>query len=257
MTEQNFRNLSTRLSTGIVQVRWLALDTIAAGAWDGLAALLDDAERVRSERFHFERDRQAYVAAHALVRLMLSAQVPRPPAAWRFSANDHGKPEVMRDVRMPILRFNLSHTRGLVAVGLTLENDIGIDVEAIEPTRLSLALAERTFAPAEVAMLRETRPEDLSHALFAIWTLKEAVIKAMGQGLAIPLQGFALTLDPLSVQFSDAFAEDPANWLLWRQRPTSLHTLALALRHIDPAAVGVDASAVDASDLLALAERFR
>lgn len=234
----------------------MVLDGIAPHVWDGLAVLLDDAERARAQRFHFERDRQAYVAAHALARTMLSAQAGRQPTGWRFSTNAHGKPEVIGEAGVPRLRFNLSHTRGLVAVALTLENAIGIDVEAIDPKRLSFSLAERTFAPAEVAMLRETPSADLPEALFGIWTLKEACIKAMGQGLAVPLQAFTLTLDPLSIDFSRSIAENPSQWLLWRHKPTSLHTLALALRHPDPAAVLVDAGGLEASDVLALALQF-
>ena len=233
-------------------VRWLALEPIAPGLWDSLARLLDDAERARAARFHFARDRDAYVAAHALARTMLSGEVRRPPSDWRFAVNDHGKPEAICDPGAPALRFNLSHTRGLVAVALTMAHDIGVDVEIVEPRRLGLDLAARMFASAEVAMLRATAEADLPEAMFAIWTLKEACIKAMGRGLSVPLDAFALELDPLAVRFPALPGEDPAHWLLRRFRPTPAHTLALALRHPDPGAVCIDAGAITASQMLAL-----
>lgn len=236
-----------------MHVRWLALDAVAAELWGDLASLIEDTERERAARFYFERDRQAYIAAHALARTMLSAEAPRPPADWRFTANDHGRPEVIRDPGVPPLRFNISHTHGLVAVGMTLEHDVGIDVEAIDPKRLNIDLAERFFAPAEVDLLRATSAEALTDHLFAIWTLKEACIKAMGRGLSVPLDAFALELDPLGVQFAETLGENPAHWLLRRLAPTPAHTLALALRHPEPATVRIGAAAIAAPDLLALA----
>jgi 4'-phosphopantetheinyl transferase len=250
------------VSTTTVAVRWLVLESVAPAHWSVLAHLLDDGERARAERFYFERDRQAYVAAHALARTLLSVQSPRPPKDWCFSANTHGKPEVVQgdiahaDAALP-LRFNLSHTRGLVAVGVTLANDVGIDVEAIEPKRLGLELAERTFAPAEVALLRATPPDALPEALFAIWTLKEACIKAVGLGLAMPLEAFAVSLDPLAVDFAASLGENPGCWLLQRLAPTQDHTLALALRHPDPATVSIDAAGIEISDLVAAAGHFQ
>jgi 4'-phosphopantetheinyl transferase len=221
-----------------------------------LARLLDDDERSRAERFHFERDRQAYIAAHALVRTMLSTQHARRPEAWRFSTNAHGKPQIA-DENAPLpLRFNLSHTYGLVAVALTLSNEIGIDVEEIKPKRLSLDLAERTFAPAEVALLRAMPADRLPETLFAIWTLKEACIKAIGLGLAMPLDAFAVGLNPLTVSFAASLGESPAHWLLWRHTPTPAHTLALAMRHADPSSVRIDAAPLESAELIAAADYF-
>jgi 4'-phosphopantetheinyl transferase len=256
VTAPNSPDLLSRVSTASVEVRWLKLDDVAPEHWEQLALLLDDSERERAARFHFERDRQAYVAAHALARAMLSGQAPRPLAVWRFTTNVHGKPEVLRDAGTPPLRFNLSHTRGLVAVALTLEHDVGIDVELVDSKRFSFDLAARTFAPEEVELLRATLAADQPQALFAIWTLKEAVIKAMGRGLSMPLADFALSLDPLAVRFLKAHGEDLAQWFLRRFAPTQTHTMAVALRHPDPAAVSIAAAEVDASSLLAFASQF-
>lgn len=253
MSAPDLPDLIPPVSTAAVHVRWLALETVTPDAWEALASLLDDAERERASRFHFDHDRRAYIAAHALLRVLLSAEAPRPPTDWRFATGAHGKPEIAREPGVPPLSFNLSHTRGLVAVALTLTHDVGIDVEAIEPKRLSLELAERFFAPAEVALLRATPAEALPERLFAIWTLKEASIKAMGRGLSLPLDAFALALDPLAIHFSETVDEDPGQWLLRRWAPTPAHTLALALRHAAPATVATDAAGVSASDLLALA----
>jgi 4'-phosphopantetheinyl transferase len=256
VTAPNSPDFLAQVSTASIQVRWLVLDDVAPEQWGRLALLLDDDERARAARFHFERDRQAYFAAHALARAMLSGQMSRPPSSCRFATNAHGKPEVLREPGTPPLRFNLSHTRGLVAVALTLEHDVGIDVELVDAKRFSFDLAARTFAPAEVDLLRATPAADQPAALFAIWTLKEAIIKAMGRGLSMPLADFALSLDPLAVRFLEAHREDSARWFLRRFAPTRSHTMAVALRHPDPATVSVVAAEVDTSSLLAFAAQF-
>lgn len=235
-----------------VTVRWLAPGAVPADAWPLLTACLDAGERERAERFHFAADRAAYVAAHALTRALLSQQVPRPPAGWRFLAGPHGRPEIMPEVGDPPLRFNLSHNRALVAVAVTHACDIGIDVEAVDPARLTMDLAVHTFAPAEVAHVRALPDAARPQALFAFWTLKEAYIKAVGRGLSLPLDSFAFSLAPLAIRFSDACPDDPAVWRFARLSPTRTQALALAVRHPEPASVRLDAGEMSVSELLDL-----
>jgi 4'-phosphopantetheinyl transferase len=231
-----------------LEVRWLVLDRITPDQWSGLERMLDEAERTRANSFRFERDRNAYVAAHALARTMLSTHAPHPPSAWRFSTNAYGKPEIVTANGTPPLRFNLSHTRGLVAAAVTLENDVGIDVEAIDATRLTLDLAERYFAASEMDYLRRAPVDQQCETMFAFWTLKEAYVKAVGLGLSLSLDAFAYELEPLSIRFSPPLGDDPACWLLRRLKPTPDHALALALRHPFPGAVRLDAKAMQLSD---------
>lgn len=228
-----------------VTLRWLALDTIDATRWPALREVLDDTERARADRFHFERDRQAYIAAHALTRATLSRCVERPPEAWRFVVGAHGKP----DVDDGSLRFNLSHTRGFVAVAVAPAGDLGVDVERVDPRRFGPDLVERVFAPDERAYLRSLPAAAQTEAAYAFWTLKEAYIKAIGLGLACPLDAFHFVLDPLAVHFSPRLTDDPAQWLVRRWHPTSEHVMALALRHTEPDRVRIDARAARDNEL--------
>lgn len=238
------------MRANVVAVRWLELDQVAAGQWPRLEALLDDAERSRAARFAFDRDRLAYVAAHALGRALLSQWTGGAPQDWRFRIGDHGKPEVVTAPGQPLLRLNLSHTRGLAAAALTESHDVGVDVEWLDRRAPSRELAQRFFAAAECAYL-DTVPEDrFVETFLAFWTLKEAYVKAIGKGLAQPLDSFAFSLDPLAIRFDSALADDPARWLFHRMAPTPSHLLAVALRHPSPEAVTVDARAVTAAELL-------
>lgn len=243
------------LDRDTLEVRWLVLDQIKPDHWSILEGMLDESELARAGRFHFERDRNAYVAAHALVRTMLSAHAPYPPWAWRFSTGAHGKPEIIRAAGSPPLRFNLSHTRGLVAAAVTLDNDVGIDVEAVDAARLTLDLASRYFAASEMEHLRRVPVDQRPEAMFSFWTLKEAYIKAVGRGLSLSLDAFSYELEPLSIRFSPSLDDNPASWLLRRLKPSPDHALALALRHPSPEVVTMRAQAIDPSHLCALPDQ--
>ncbi|MEX2628708.1 MAG: 4'-phosphopantetheinyl transferase superfamily protein [Tistlia sp.] len=237
---------------------WLATERIGAADWPRLASLLDEAERRRAARFHFERDRQVYIAAHALLRATLSGLTGRAPQDWRFAVDDYGKPEAILLPGEPPLRANLSHTRGLAAVAVTLERDLGVDVEWLERGGSTLEIADRFFAPAECRQLAAVPRERVEATFLAFWTLKEAYIKAVGQGLSLPLDAFAFTLDPagqpLAIGFLPPIVDEPLHWLFRRFRPGPAHALAVAVRDPDPARLTVTAAPADLAALLALAD---
>jgi 4'-phosphopantetheinyl transferase len=218
------------LAADEVLVRWLETEQVPDADWPHLEALLDDAERARAQRFRFAHDRQSHVAAHALVRSTLSTLADRAPASWRFATNRHGKPEAVLREGEPRLRVNLSHSRGLVAVAVALESDIGIDVEWMRRGNLTRELGLEVFAPAECEAIGACGAEELDETLFAFWTLKEAYVKAVGEGFSIRLDSFAFSLDPLAIAFSNPLADDPSEWCFRRFCPTPDHAMALAVR---------------------------
>lgn len=237
------------MSSDAVVVRWLSVDDVDAALWPCLEGLLDDGERDRAGRFHFEHDRRAYVAAHALGRGLLSAWAGGEPSAWRFMADVHGKPEVLVPSSAPRLRLNLSHTRGAAAAVLTVDHDVGIDVEWRDRAISTLDLAQRFFAPSESALVRAAAPEDRGEIFLTLWTLKEAYLKATGTGLTQPLDSFAFSLFPTAISFRDKHSGDPAQWLFQSFKPTASHLMAVALRHPKPDRVPLLAMAVEASAL--------
>ncbi len=233
-------------------VWWIRTDN-AEESLPQLEALLDDTERARAARFHFQHDRSSYIVAHALGRSLLSAHAGGDPTGWRFAIGDHGKPEVISPHPGPRWRLNLSRARGLAAAVLTLDHDVGVDVEWRDRNpnpNPFIDLAEHCFAPAECAYLAITPPE-LAHEVFlTFWTLKEAYVKAIGKGLAQPLDSVAFTLNPLSIRFDSELAGDPAHWLLRRFQPTSDHLMALALHHPRPQDVTITTLAANSNLLL-------
>ena len=98
----------------------------------------------------------------------------------------------------PDLHFSLSHTRGLAACAVGRPYALGIDAEAWR-TPAPIELASRYFAPTEVRLLIARAPAERPSTFYRLWTLKEAYLKATGQGLAAPLDSFAFSLDPVAI----------------------------------------------------------
>jgi 4'-phosphopantetheinyl transferase len=195
-----------------------------------LLALLSEEERAKADRFMFPHDRDCYVAAHALLRATLSDYFARPPQDWTFVTGAWGKPRVDANDGSGRLSFNLSHTRGWVAVAVALDREVGVDVERIAPARADEEVARQLFAPAEFADFQQKPEAGRADAFFDYWTLKEAYIKAVGLGVALPLKDFAFTRDPLRIGFAPTLDDTPSRWLFRRFRPAPDIAMALAAR---------------------------
>lgn len=125
------------------------------------------------------------------------------PAELAFHRNKHGKPKLIHPPNSPI-RFNLTHTKNVIGVGVSLLDDIGIDVEhssrKTRKRRNLLRVAKRYFAPAEQALLEELdcEQEEQASVFIKLWTLKESYVKAVGRGIGAPpgLGAFSFDLRP-------------------------------------------------------------
>jgi 4'-phosphopantetheinyl transferase len=159
-----------------------------------LRTLLSEPETERMNCLRHERDRAMFRWARGLVRTVLASYLDCPCRDIRFAANDFGKPILLVDGPPP-LYFNLTHSRGAIAMAISGGREVGIDVEERRRPVDYLALAERFFAEPEARHLRNLHPDDLPDAFFAIWTLKEAFVKGIGRGLTFPLEAFCFDMD--------------------------------------------------------------
>lgn len=201
--------------------------------------LLTDAERSQQARFHFARDRHRYLLTRALVRTTLSQYCAVSPEDWRFNANPQGRPEIC-DEQQPALplRFNVSHTQGLIVLAIAAGRQIGVDTENVRERAAPLDIAERFFAPAEVAALAALPPAERPDRFYHHWTLKESYIKARGLGLSIPLDRFHFDfLDDARIRLlTDAQLQDsPSRWRLRLLQVASDFMLALCVERVSAA----------------------
>ncbi|MFE4060376.1 4'-phosphopantetheinyl transferase family protein [Streptomyces sp. NPDC059096] len=149
---------------------------------------LSDGELARRDTLRRAQDRALYTAAWGLVRQSLSAAEPQVrPDEWRFLRSSLGRPEVHHPARARSLRFNLSHTEGMVACVVTRDARCGVDVE--RPGRV-LPLHRLTRSVLSAREQREfglAPPGRRQELFFRYWTLKEAYLKAIGTGIRFPM----------------------------------------------------------------------
>jgi 4'-phosphopantetheinyl transferase len=195
------------------------------------AQILAAAEQERAARFHFAKDRDHYIAARGALRTILSRCLDIPAARLRFNYSSYGKPSLPEELGGSQLCFNLSHSHGIALYALAKGQPIGVDIEHIRPDLASDQIAERFFAPGEVAALRSLPAESRARAFFNCWTRKEAYIKARGEGLSLPLDQFTVSLLP-GEPAALLTASDPSEVERW-----SLHALIPAPGYVAAFAV--------------------
>ena len=194
--------------------------------------LMTSEEKVQQQRFHFAKHRHQYLITRALVRTTLSRYTDIKPYDWRFSKNKYGRPEILISQEIPPLRFNLSHTEGLIVCAVVLKEDIGIDVENITRKGATVEIADRFFSAQEIKDLHTVTNQH--ERFFEYWTLKESYIKARGMGLSLPLDQFSFHIpkgnESLNISFDSRLHDEPSQWQFWRINPTKQHKMAISFR---------------------------
>jgi 4'-phosphopantetheinyl transferase len=185
-------------------------------------------DRARAARFLLVKDQLAFCVGRVLVRRLLSQYAPEPAGGWRIAQSEFGKPALLPAPGVPDIRFNISHSTGVVAVAISLEREIGVDVESVDDKIDFLEIARSQFSFVEVELLESLSRQSQRDAFFTLWTLKEAWTKARGTGLSLSLSDFAFTLDPLTISFSPQLALDPKAWFFSQDRLSPTLRLAIA-----------------------------
>ena len=180
-------------------------------------ALLSSAERMQAPRFHFAHDRHRYVVTRASIRTVLSRYAGLAPEQWQFTVSSHGRPQIANGHSdAASLSFNVSHTAGLIAIGVTQNGALGVDVENMNVRPAPIDIADSHFAPEEQSALLAVPESRRDESFFRYWTLKESYIKARGLGLSIPLNRFSFHL-PSDLRSREPLRFHTAPW------PATLH----------------------------------
>ncbi|CAN5851305.1 4'-phosphopantetheinyl transferase superfamily protein [soil metagenome] len=175
------------------------------------ATVLSPEEQARGDSYRAALHRQRFAAGRARLRMILGAQLGRDPGPLAFAENAFGKPGL---VDAPDLRFSLSHCQDQAFLAVSDGLEIGADLEHVRPIE-HLDLARRYFHASEVAAIEAfARLDDQRLAFFQTWTLKEAVVKALGTGLSTALDGFAISIAASAPEMVIAPADEPAGWWL-------------------------------------------
>jgi 4'-phosphopantetheinyl transferase len=165
-------------------------------------------ESARALRYYRRQDAVRHVVGRALARLLLARELGRPALTEEFSTTAWGKPVLPASG----LEFSISHSGNIVWTAVSRAGPVGIDVERVNATVDHHGIAG-IFHPVECRAIRALPAHAAREAFYRCWTRKEAVVKALGRGLSMPLQAFRVLTGAAA---SDWLAEPPAgasrNW---------------------------------------------
>jgi len=148
-----------------------------------LSQSLSPEEKEKADRFCFENDRVYFIACRGLLRLVLGYYLKKDPIDLRFLYSSRGKPALDSSSLDGRLSFNISHSNGLALFAVAYNRSVGIDLEMTRPLSDIDQLAEFFFSHREYSVLSCLPPEQKIATFFNSWTLKEAYLKATGEGL--------------------------------------------------------------------------
>ena len=221
---------SLNLRTDEVHVWRAALNRAAPQVQEFQRALSRD-ERERAERFHFRVDREHFIVSRGLLRTVLGRYLNAEPGELCFCYSPYGKPSLAGEFSRSLIKFNLSHSRGVALFAFTRGREIGVDVEFARPDLATDEIAERFFSPREVTMLRALPKAEWREAFFKCWTRKESYIKAVGKGLSLALDQFDVSLapgEPAALLSTTYDPEEASRWRLEELQPGDGYEAALA-----------------------------
>ena len=156
---------------------------------------LSSDEIARAERFYFPEHRQRFIAGRGTLRTILGQYLDIDPKQVEFEYQPRGKPLLAAKFAGKGLLFNLSHSQDLALLGVSYQNQIGVDLEYIRTMSDLEGLAKRFFSAREYEYLRLLSPAQQQQIFFRYWTCKEAYLKATGDGL-VQLEEIEIDLTP-------------------------------------------------------------
>jgi 4'-phosphopantetheinyl transferase len=226
--------LAPRAPLGEAEIHvWCIPLEIEADALTGLGRLLCADEQARARRFRFEPDRQRYVAARAALRILLGRYVDSPPERIVFSYSTSGKPFLAPPGGGRGPYFNISHSGQIALMAFCASAQLGIDVELVREIADTENIVRGFFCREEIEHWMELPADLRKRAFYDCWTRKEAFVKASGDGLSMPLDGFQVSFGPGAVPSIRVpqYADEP-RWCLFDVSPASDYSGALAIAGI-------------------------
>lgn len=243
--------MSTSIPLGTIDVRYVLPAQAGEAEYAALLRKLPLDEQALAARFLHLRDRLAFAIGRVLARSMLSHYAAEPIGDWRFERNRYGKPAIVRDAETPDLRFNISHCAGAVVVAVAHEHEVGVDVELLDEGKADcLELAREHFTASEVDLLKGLPTAQQQRAFLALWTLKEAYLKARGTGLSEPLSEVSFRLDPPSIVSSATDLNRADRWFFAQEQLPSQHLLAIAAERHSEETILYRVTQMDLAELL-------
>lgn len=206
-------------------------------------SIMSPDELKRADKFHFEIDKNRYVCARGILRTLIFCQSGIKPSFIKYHLTQYGKPELEKDLNKSSLKFNLSHSKNCLCIGITYDIEIGVDIEFIDPIPELTDLAKTYLSPKEYEHIIKLPEQHRYRDFYLLWTKKEAITKALGQGLSIPLR---------DIEISQINGDNPMNIEVVDRASGHSHSLFLETFEIDKHFMGAAAFTDKAEEILYL-----
>jgi 4'-phosphopantetheinyl transferase len=166
--------------------------------WDAgaMRGTLDSTEIERCMRLRTAELQRRFVVRRGVLRTLLGGYAGSPPGEVRLVTQLHGKPALPPDDNAHGLHFNLADCGGRALYTFTSIGPVGVDIEALAPLLDMERVARHWFSPAEQEALAGLPEHERVRGFYLAWTRKEALVKAEGTGITMPLDQFSVGLVP-------------------------------------------------------------
>jgi len=192
--------------------------------------LLSSDEQKKAERYRFEKNTRQYIQARGILRELLGEYLNCSPRRIEFDYNTYDKPTLKPQSK---LKFNVSHSGQMALLAFNWGDEIGVDIEDSTREIEIDVVAKHFFSPNEVTTLTALPLSEQQTTFFNCWTRKEAIIKALGTGLAFPLNQFEVSMkigSPARLLATHWDPEEAANWYMASFSPAENYIGAFAVR---------------------------
>jgi 4'-phosphopantetheinyl transferase len=190
-------------------------------------------ERVRAERFRFEKDRRRFIARRGILRTILGSYLAVKAGELPLCQRKNGKPEIADRFGEGTLHFNLSHSNGIALFAFARDSEVGVDIEYKRDIPEMEQIVERFFSKRENEVFRSLSACQKRDAFFNCWTCKEAFVKALGEGLSWPLDKFEVSLvpgEPAKLVRVEGDSREASHWSIQDLSPAPNHAGAFAAK---------------------------
>ena len=194
---------------------------------DHLTELLSQSERKRAENFHFASDQRRFIVRRGLLRIILGMVLGLPPEDFFLSYSTYGKPFIALDSE---INFNLSSSGEFAVIAIAKNREIGVDIERKIPLSDMQQIAKHYFSPNEYVQWQKGEDHQQIDMFYRLWTCKEALVKALGVGLSLPLENIDITFNADSIPhlaFKD-WSRETSQWGLFPLDITPGYSACLA-----------------------------
>jgi 4'-phosphopantetheinyl transferase len=192
-------------------------------------------ERVRAQRFNFEKDMRRYVARHGILRTILGHYLCITPCCLRFSYGEKGKPTLINKCKNGTIVFSMSDSADVALYAFAMNIEIGVDIEYISSIPNMNKIAENIFSCQEYQLYYSLSDLEKRDMFFNCWTRKEALVKALGYGLSWPLNSLDVSLvtgEPVRLLEVEGGSSGVSQWCIQDLKPSHNYTGAVAINRL-------------------------